>query len=139
MLQELILRYHRHAETVRRLLEDLSGRIATEGEPGQDMPEQLRLALTELQLAYTAVRNRAGELVSEDELPAPGAPVTAYQTAVEGSVRLQYTATLADFLRVSTTHARYAGALEQAQARASSLQESTALSAEAVSPYCTFD
>ena len=139
MFHDLMASYSPQANEVRQMLEEVRAQLDASSAPAAELPGRLHQAMLAWQQAYTDIRNRAGELLAADELPPADAPVTAYQSAVEGSKQLRLAATLKRFLQVRTAHNRYGAALEQAQTHAAVLLQSPdALTEEAMAPYEVF-
>lgn len=139
MFHDLMASYSQQANEVRQMLEEVRAQLDASSAPAAELPGRLHQAMLAWQQAYTDIRNHAGELLAADELPPADAPVTAYQSAVEGSKQLRLAATLKRFLRVRTAHNRYGAALEQAQTHAAVLLQSPdALTEEAMAPYEVF-
>lgn len=136
MLHDLIERYNQQVSQVRPLVQKIVTQLDAASVPTEEVSEQLHQALTALQASYADIRSRAGELLEAGELPPQGAAVTAYQSAVEGSQRMQQIETLMRFGQVCTTQDRYRDALTKAQEQAKALLQQTAtLTEDLVAPY----
>ena len=89
-IDELIREFHISAEESTQLLQNMLGVISDGRVPEKDNVDELDYSIKTLQQKYTSISRFVSSQISEEEMPAPGSPITELVDALESSKMIQY-------------------------------------------------